>query len=138
MTTYSAALGHFFEDRYADGSLDVGGMSDFLKTNDHVTIMNYTDDKNRLIRQSMQELINSQKPRSVEIAIKTSDNGVGELDTSFADEGWGKMMEALVALCEAAKPYPSFKGIGIFEYQSFEQLWKIRDSPLPSTQRKSR
>src|SRR5690606_29991873 len=108
---YSQASGHFFEDRYHDGSLSAGGINDFLKSCDYAIIMNYTDDTQRLIRQSMAELTNARKPRSVEIAVKTSDNGVGELNTSYADEGWTRMMEALVALCEAAKPYSTFRGI---------------------------
>lgn len=131
---YSQALGHFFEDKYHEGSLSAGGINDFLKPCDYAIIMNYTDDNQRLIRQSMAELTNAGKPRSVEIAVKTSDNGVGELNTSFADEGWGKMMEALIALCEAAKPYPAFRGIGFFEYQSLEELWKLKGAPLPATQ----
>ena len=133
---YSQAIGHFFEDRYHDGSFSAGGINDFLKSCDYAIIMNYTDDAQRLIRQSIAELTNAHKPRSVEVAIKTSDNSVGELSTSFADEGWTKMMEALVALCEAAKPYPAFRGIGFFEYQSLEQLWKQKGAPLPSTQKK--
>lgn len=131
---YSQAIGHFYEDRYADGSLSFGGVNDFLKSCDHVIVMNYTDDPQQLVRYSMAELANANKPRSVEIAVKTSDNGVGELSTSFADEGWTVMMEALVALCEAANPYPTFRGIGFFEYQGLEELWKLRDEPLPSTQ----
>ncbi|GEM_PF-3300998 len=132
---YSQAIGHFFEDKYHDGSLSAGGINDFLKPCDYVIIMNYTDDAQRLIRQSIQELTNAHKPRSVEIAVKTSDNGVGELNTSFADEGWTKMMETLVTLCEAAKTYPAFRGIGFFEYQSLEELWKLKGAPLPSTQK---
>lgn len=131
---YSQAVGHFYEDRYADGSLSSGGVNDFLKSCDHVIVMNYTGDPKRLVRYSMAELANANKPRAVEIAVKTSDNGVGELSTSFADEGWTVMMEALVALCEAANPYPTFRGIGFFEYQSLEELWERRDAPLPSTQ----
>lgn len=131
---YSQAIGHFFEDRYADGSLSAGGVNDFLKSCDHVIIMNYIDDTERLIRYSMAELEHAHKPRSVEVAVKTSDNGVGELSTSFADEGWTVMMEALVALCEAAKPSPTFRGIGFFEYQSLEELWRLQGAPLPSTQ----
>lgn len=132
---YSQALAHFFEDRYHDNSLSAGGINDFLKSCDYAIIMNYTDDTQRLIRQAMTELTNANKPSSVEVAIKTSDNGVGELDTSYADEGWTKMMEALVALCEAAKPYPTFRGIGFFEYQSLEDLWNLKGAPLPSTQK---
>lgn len=133
--TYSQALGHFFEDRFHDGSLSAGGINDFLKSCDYAIIMNYTDDTQRLIRQSITELTNANKPNSVEVAIKTSDNGVGELDTSYADEGWNKMMEALVALCETGKSYSTFRGIGFFEYQSLEQLWKLKGAPLPSTQK---
>lgn len=131
---YSQAIGHFYEDRYVDGSLSCGGVNDFLKSCDHVIIMNYTDDPRRLIRYSMAELVNANKPRSVEVAVKTSDNGVGQLSTSFADEGWTVMMKALVTVCEAAKPYPTFRGIGFFEYQSLEELWKLQNTPLPSIQ----
>jgi len=133
---YSQALGHFFEDKYHEGNLSAGGINDFLKSCDYAIIMNYADDPQRLIRQAMAEFTNANKPRSVEVAVKTSDNGVGDLATSFADEGWGKMMESLVALCEAAKPYTAFRGIGFFEYQSLEELWKLKNAPLPSTQNK--
>ncbi|WP_294080789.1 hypothetical protein [Proteiniphilum sp. UBA5384] len=124
---YSQALGHFFEDRYQDGNLSAGSVNDFLEVCDHVIIMNYTDDTNRLIKFSMAEFTNANKPGSVEIAVKTADNGVGDLSTTFADEDWDTMMEALVALCEAAKPYSTFKGVSIFELQSFEELWKERN-----------
>ena len=129
---YSEALGHFFEDKYREGNLSVGGINDFLKSCDYAIIMNYTDNRKQLIGQSMAELTRAHKPRSVEVAVKTSDNGVGALTTSFADEGWTKMMEALVALCEAAKPYPAFRGIGFFEYQSLEKLWELQEKPLSS------
>lgn len=131
--TYSQAIGHFFEDKYQEGNLSVGGVNDFLKTCDNIVIMNYVDNTERLIKFSMKELDSASKPRSVEIAVKTSDNGVGDLSTSYADEGWEKMMESLVALCEAAKPYPTFKGIGFFEYKSMEELAKLKNAPLPST-----
>jgi len=120
---YSEAIGHFYEDHFVTGDFSVGGINDYTKDCDYAIIMNYTDDAKRLIRQSEMELKNAIKPLSVEIAIKTVDNGVGELTTSYADEGWDAMMDGLNKLCLASKPYPSFRGIGIFDFSGLEKMW---------------
>lgn len=131
---YSQALGHFYEDRFARGELSAGGIEDFLKDCDYVILMNYSDDPARLIRQARLEIENSPRPASIEVVVKTADNRVGALSTTFADQGWPKMMHALDLLCSAFQSYDTFRGIGFFEFQSLQELWQHRPHPLPSTQ----
>lgn len=130
---YSQALGHFYEDRLVRGDLSVGGVNDFLEHCDYVILMNYTDDTARLIRQARLEVENANQPNSIEVVVKTADNRVGSLSTTFADKGWLVMMNALTELCEAFSGESAFRGIGFFEFQSLEELWDERPDPLPST-----
>jgi len=123
---YSQALGHFYGDRVERGELSLGGVNDFLAECDHVSLMNYTDDPERLIRQARLEVENATSPDSVEILVKTADNRVGPLSTTFANREWSEMMDALVALCEAFEGTPAFRGVGFFEFQSLEALWSAR------------
>ncbi len=120
----SEAIAHFFHDHYLAGDLSVGGINDFLNIVNYVIMMDYSDKIDKILRFSEKEINDAKKDNSIMIALKTKSNKMGSEDTTFWQEGIKALDNAVKRIYNKYKNKKSFRGIAIFEYDSYITLYK--------------
>jgi len=123
-TVISEALAHFFHDHYLKKDLSVGSINDFLRVANYVIIMDYSDNVKKLIRFVEKEINDAEKSDSIMVALKTKSNKMGNSDTTFWEEGINALDNAVKKIYLKFKEEKSFRGIAVFEYDSFIKLYK--------------
>ena len=120
----SQSLGFFFQKRVNDGLFQYGSTADFLGQCEHVLVMAYNHKMQEIwYRANLSlEKVNHLYPNSVVIAINTK--GSSDPQTTLKPKGWDYTMETLRYLSRKGSANPAYKGICIFEYHEFEQMWE--------------
>jgi len=123
---FNQAIGSFVQKRYDKGETKWGSAHQYLKYCNWLIIMAYNYKPESVFSMSEPTLINAEEfPKSISIAIKTSLDTYGSEGpvTSFMPQGWDYMINGISYIIDKASAYPSFRGLDIFEWKGFEEMW---------------
>lgn len=121
----SVAVPHWLHDRVLSGDLTVGTPTDFLQAGARVvSLFDYDDDLADLVARAAPEVADVQVPRSLEIVLKTVDDGLD--DQTFFEEGCDALHTTAAALIQALAPLSAVDGlvldVGVYEADSLRAL----------------
>ncbi|GEM_PF-479271 len=126
------AIHYMYQNNYNSGLLSYGNTLQFLNSCDYVTVMTYTDTKEKVWSRGISPVDNaSGKPKKVSLCIKTSLNTYGDggdTSTSLYPKGWDYLLESLSYFYSQGASKPGFRGIDFFEFEGLEQLWTTTDT----------
>jgi hypothetical protein len=122
------AIHYMYQNNYNAGQLSYGSTLQFLNDCSYVTVMCYTDTKEKVWSRGLSPVENAQsKNKSVSICIKTSLNTYGDdgnASTSLHPKGWAYLLEALNYFYTQGASKPAFRGIDFFEFEGLEIMWQ--------------
>lgn len=126
------AIHYMYQNNYNSGQLSYGNTLQFLTSCDYVTVMTYTDTKEKVWSRGISPVDNaSGKIKKVSICIKTSMNTYGDggdTSTSLYPKGWDYLLESLSYFYSQGVSKPGFRGIDFFEFEGLEQMWTSTDT----------
>jgi hypothetical protein len=120
---------HFLHDDKRSGKLSSGDINEFLAHSDRVIITDFTSKFKKVRLQAETELRDAKKPQSVTICMKMdtdaiNGNAYGEAVNS---KNWDYIMRGFEYIIRKAGPFPSFRGITIYDYAGLERTWEFAD-----------
>ncbi|MEN8906467.1 MAG: hypothetical protein ABF289_10970 [Clostridiales bacterium] len=120
----SESIGHFFHKHALNGDMEVGTVNDFLKICDKVIIMAYSNEPEKVIKFSEDELMASNKEKSIVIGIKTSINTFGGegSSSSMNNNNRNDFINKVTTIMDSCDKYKSFRGIAFFEFDGLKQI----------------
>ncbi|MPN23609.1 hypothetical protein SDC9_171001 [bioreactor metagenome] len=122
------AIHYMYQNNFDTGQLSYGSTLQFLNQCSYVTVMCYTDTKEKVWSRGLSPVENAQsKNKSVSICIKTSLNTYGDggnASTSLHPKGWTYLIEALNYFYTQGASKPAFRGIDFFEFEGLEIMWQ--------------
>lgn len=122
------AIHYMYQNNFDTGQLSYGSSLQFLNQCSYVTVMCYTDTKEKVWSRGLSPIENAQtKNKSVSICIKTSLNTYGDggnASTSLHPKGWTYLIEALNYFYSQGASKPAFRGIDFFEFEGLEIMWQ--------------
>lgn len=125
-TLYSSAdQTYWIHDKVESGNLNTGHINHLLEHVDFVTLFDYTDDDDKLVRFVSAEINAAFRPNSVVIALKTTDDRINP-DQTFYDNGWLAFDRADRNLHQYFASENSFLATCIFEYNSLREMYENR------------
>ncbi|MES2308013.1 MAG: hypothetical protein V4507_04060 [Verrucomicrobiota bacterium] len=123
----SEAVAAFFHERVEKGLLTVGKINDFLAEVDTVHVMSYFTTGEKIVESVDEELRAASREKSILVCVKTSlntVNGGSNEASSLSVGGWDSAVAVMKQVITTLKPYPSFRGVGYFEFQGLVDLWE--------------
>lgn len=122
------AIHYMYQNNFNAGNLSYGSTLQFLEYCEFVTVMCYTDTREKVWSRGLSPIENAKsKPKSVSICIKTSLNTYGDdgdVTTSLHLKGWTYLVNALNYFYTEGATKPAFRGIDFFEYEGLEIMWR--------------
>ncbi|MDO9633700.1 MAG: hypothetical protein Q7J05_01485 [Paludibacter sp.] len=122
------AIHYMYQNNFNSGNLSYGSTLQFLNDCEYVTVMCYTDTKEKVWSRGLSPVENAKsKPKSVSICIKTSLNTYGDdgdVTTSLHLKGWTYLINSLNYFYTQGSSKPAFRGIDFFEYEGLEIMWR--------------
>lgn len=134
------AIHYMYQNNFNSGLLSYGSTLQFLNKCSYVTVMCYTDTKEKVWSRGLSPVDNAQsKAKSVAVCVKTSLNTYGDggdTSTSLYPKGWSYLIEALNYFYAQGATKTAFRGIDFFEFEGLEQLWSTTETSTSKAQPK--
>ena len=126
------AIHYMYQNNFNSGLLSYGNTLQFLTNCDYVTVMCYTDTKEKVWSRGLSPVeAATGKTKKVSICIKTSLNTYGDggdTSTSLYPKGWDYLIESMNYFYSQGATKAAFRGIDFFEFEGLEQMWSTTDT----------
>lgn len=126
------AIHYMYQNNFNSGSLSYGNTLQFLTNCDYVTVMCYTNTKEKVWSRGLSPVdAATDKTKKVSICVKTSLNTYGDggdTSTSLYPKGWDYLIESMNYFYSQGATKPAFRGIDFFEFEGLEQMWSTTDT----------
>ncbi|MEI8271767.1 MAG: T9SS type A sorting domain-containing protein [Paludibacter sp.] len=126
------AIHYMYQNNYNSGLLSYGNTLQFLINCEYVTVMCYTDTKEKVWSRGLSPVeAATGKTKKVSICVKTSLNTYGDggdTSTSLYPKGWDYLIESMNYFYSQGAVKPAFRGIDFFEFEGLEQMWNTTDA----------